>query len=223
MNFLNRLLKKKAVEIEIDKRNLISFLPSHPVILEAGVYDGRDTEEFAKILPQANIYGFECLPYYYEVATKRLEAYPNVSLYPIALSDKSEVLDFYVSTRQGEMTASSSILKPRLHTKVHPEVKFESRIKVQAVSVDDWADKCQIGKIDFMWLDLQGAELRVLKGANKSLVEVKAIFTEVSLIETYEAVPLYRDLKSFLLTKGFEVEREYLPYDDMGNVFFVKR
>ena len=222
---LDRLLSKfwkKKVVISLDKVDLLNYLPSNAVIIEAGAFDGEDTEDFAKCLPSAQIHSFECLPEYYEIAKKRTQNYFNIHLYPLALSDKSELLDFYVSTRLGELSASGSILQPKLHKEVHPEIKFEKKIKVQAISIDDWSAKYQIGHVDFIWLDLQGAEMKALQGASHTLANVKAIFTEVSLIETYEGVALYENLKTFLFSRGFKVEREYLPYQDMGNVFFVK-
>jgi FkbM family methyltransferase len=221
----NRLLGKfwkKEVLISLDKIELLNYLPTNAVIIEAGAFDGEDTEDFAKCLPNSQIHSFECLPEYYEIAKTRIQNYSNVHLYPLALSDKSELLDFYVSTRHGELSASGSILQPKLHKEVHPEIKFEKKIKVQTTSIDDWSAEYQIEHVDFIWLDLQGAEMKALKGASHTLANVKAIFTEVSLIETYEAVPLYDNLKAFLFSKGFKVEREYLPYQDMGNVFFVK-
>jgi FkbM family methyltransferase len=222
MNFFRRFFPKQDVEIAINKKQLAQYLPSNPVILEAGVCDGADTEEFARCFPLGKIHGFECLPYYQEVAKKRLERYPNVTLYPFALSDQCGELDFHVSTRQGEFFGSGSILTPKLHKEVHPQIVFKDTIRVQGITIDDWAQRYHIGPVDFLWLDLQGAEIKALKGSTRTLGHVKGIFTEVSLIETYEGVPLYDEVKAFLLSKGFTVKKEYLPYKDMGNVLFIK-
>jgi hypothetical protein len=48
------------------------------------------------------------------------------------------------------------------------------------------------------------------------------IYTEVSLVETYEGVALYPELKAFLIEQGFVVKQEQLPWPDMGNVLFVR-
>lgn len=222
MNFINRIFQNKPPEISIEKRDLKKILPPNPVILEAGVCDGLDTEEFARVFPDGQIYGFECLPHYFELAAKHLEKYPNVRIYPFALNNHSCELDFYVSTRKGQFYGSGSILKPKLHKEVHPEILFEEKIRVQAITIDDWAAKYNIAKVDFFWLDLQGAEIKALEGAEKILMTTKAIFTEVSLIETYQNVPLYLEIKSFLYSKGFKIHREFLPFKDMGNVLFLK-
>lgn len=223
INFFKNFFKSKEKDnLSIDKRELEKYLPKNPVIVEAGMFDAADTEEFAQVFPSGKIHGFECLPHYYELSCKRLGKYTNVATYQLALSDAAGELDFYVSTLKGELSASGSLLAPKLHQEVHPEVKFNERIKVKAITLDEWAAQYSISHVDFLWLDLQGAEIRALQGAEKMLQNVMGIFTEVSLIETYENVPLYEEVKSFLQSKGFKIEKEYLPYKDMGNVLFLK-
>ncbi len=222
IKFLKSILKKRAAEFSIPKEDLIKYLPQRPIIVEAGICDGTDTLEFAKIFPEGKIHGFECLPHYLQLATQRLSQYSNVALYPFALNDTSADVEFHVSTLKGEFYGSGSLLAPNLHKTVHPEIKFDRQIKVKSISLDDWMVEYKIDHVDFLWLDLQGAELRALHGANKILKDVKAIFTEVSLIETYKDVPLYGEVKSFLKDRGFNIAKEYLTYRDMGNVLFVK-
>ena len=101
-------------------------------------------------------------------------------------------------------------------------MKFEKQITVRAINLDEWAQENKIEKIDFMWLDMQGAEYKVLKAAPKVLATVSVIFTEVSLIEMYEGIPLYNQFKSWLETKGFVVAKEEIISPDMGNVLFVR-
>ena len=81
----------------------------------------------------------------------------------------------------------------------------------------------EIDKIDFLWLDLQGYELHVLKYGEKVLKGVMAVYTEVNLKELYDGAPLYDELRAWLEAKGFRVEREELPWEDAGNVLFVRQ
>lgn len=222
MDFIRKLFKGKEVPFAVQKSALLDYLPADSIILEAGVCDGDDTEEFAKLFPKGHIHGFEALPHYQKVAGQRVGRYANVTLYPFALDEVSGALDFHVSTLNGQFFGSGSLLTPKLHKEVHPHIAFDTTITVDSISIDDWANRYRIPRIDFMWLDLQGAEIRALTGAEKMLKTVRAIFMEVSLIETYEGVPLYGDVKEFLSLRGFNVEKEFLPYKDMGNVLFVK-
>lgn len=218
--FINRIFNGSD---SISKRELIKYLPANPIIVEAGICDGSDTEEFAINFPLATIHGFECLPYQFSIARERLSKYPNVTIYPYGLNEISGTFDFFVSKINQQYSASSSLLKPELHEQVHPHVQFDEIIKVQCLTLDEWADKHDITRVDFLWLDLQGAELKALKGANQMLKQAKLIYTEVSLIETYKDVPLYNEVKDYLNLYGFVVEKKYLNYSDMGNVLFIRK
>ena len=77
--------------------------------------------------------------------------------------------------------------------------------------------------IDLMWLDMQGAEFKVLKAAPMILNTVKVIFSEISLVEMYEGAPLYNQFRAWLKTKGFDVKKEEIVSKDMGNALFVKK
>ena len=77
-------------------------------------------------------------------------------------------------------------------------------------------------KIDFMWLDLQGMELNVLKSGKSILQTVIAIYTEVSSIEVYKDQTLYTDLKEWLTSNGFSIEREVVEKGG-GNVLFIRK
>jgi 2-O-methyltransferase len=222
LNRIRRIFQKKSPQFSITKGELKQILPDDAVILEAGVCDGRDTLEFANEFPRGTIYGFECEPNFYKEATLKVGSRNNVKLFPLALSDKDGLVSYHVSILNNSITGSGSILPPKLHTEIHPDIKFPTVITVEATTIQNWAIKNNVQRIDFMWLDLQGAELKALHGAGEILDSVSAIFTEVSLIETYDGVPLYGELKRFLSTRGFRVEREFLPYKDMGNVFFVR-
>jgi hypothetical protein len=91
---------------------------------------------------------------------------------------------------------------------------------IESITLDDFCEQEKIEKIDLMWLDMQGAEPSVLKNSITTLSKTRYLYTEVSLIETYENVLLYPQYKEFLEINNFEVVFEDLPHQDMGNVLF---
>ena len=123
----------------------------------------------------------------------------------------------------GRSDGSSSLLAPKEHLDLHPDVTFDDTIEVDVVSLDDWARRQRIPRVDLLWLDLQGYELEVLKSATAMLEGTSAIYTEVHLVESYEGAPLYDTLRSWLASAGFGVEREEIPWDEGGNVLFARR
>lgn len=71
-----------------------------------------------------------------------------------------------------------------------------------------------------MWLDIQGSEPNVLAASPKTMGITKYLYSEVSLIETYDGVIMYPDFKVFLENNNFEMVFEDLPWKDMGNVLY---
>jgi len=210
------LIKKDTL---ITKKYISKFLPEEPVIVEAGAHVGLDTIDMAKTFPKAKIFAFEPVPEVFEQLKKNTSKYKNVTCVQLGLSDKEGISEIFVSS--GASDGSSSLLKPKEHLKLHPEVKFDDSLKIKTVTLDSWAKKNKL-KIDFLWLDLQGMEYKVLKKSEKTLSSVKAIFTEVSLVENYSGGVLYSTLKNFLVGKKFILDKEELIWKDGGNVLFVK-
>lgn len=206
---------------EIPKSFIKGFLPPNPVIIDAGAHKGYDSIEMAEVWPGASIHAFEPVPAIYQQLEANTKGHSAIRLYKLALSSRTG--EDFIHVSSGESDASSSLLKPKDHVKDHPDVHFEQKIPVQTITLDDWAAKFDIQQVDFLWLDMQGYELEVLKASTVILPKVKVIHMEVSTRETYESVPLYTEVKEWLHGKGFTVQREAIPPGwDMGNILFVR-
>ena len=206
----------------ISKKKIKKYLPSNPVIVDCGAHIGADSIEFSKISPNSKIYCFEPIPSIFDNLKKTTRKYSNITCFQLALGSENCEVDIYVSS--GNSDASSSLLPPSGHLSSHPDVFFDEKIKVNCQTLDTWAEENNIKKIDFLWLDMQGYELNMLKASIQALSQVSVIHTEVSLVDTYEGAPLYDEMREWLFSYGFEVKIEAIPKDsDMGNVLFVKK
>lgn len=184
------------------------YLPANPSILEAGAFDGADTKRMSITWPKGKIYSFEPVPEIFLAAQKNVSNLKNVKLFNLALSDKNGIIKFYVSefaSHPGAVSASSSIYQPLDHLKYEPAISFRKSIQVKSKTLDHWAQENKIQRIDFCWLDMQGAELNMLKHGLKMLQNIKIIYTEVIFVEAYKNQPLYKDVKKWLLKQGFEL------------------
>jgi FkbM family methyltransferase len=204
----------------IDKKILIPMLPTSPVIVEAGAHVGYDTVELATLWPQGVIHSFEPVPELFSKLKENTRYCRNVYRYNLALADQTGNAKLFLSS--GKSDGSSSLLTPKEHLTAHPDVIFEKEVSVTTITLDDWAKQHQVKNIDFLWLDLQGYELAVLRAMPDMLASVRLIYTEVSLIEAYTDAPLYPELRDWLEEQGFHVVIEDLPWPDMGNVLFSR-
>lgn len=220
---LNCVLLIAVPQGPISKEFIAKFLPNNPVIIEAGAHVGTDTVQFANMLPGARIYAFEPVPHIYQKLKHNTEQYKNVKCIDIALSNKTGNSIMYVST--GDIEGSSSLLKPKEHLKIDPAIKFPTTINVKTMTLDYWAKTNNVLYVDFLWLDMQGAEPKMLMASPKILRTVKVIYTEASLTEIYEGNIQYPKLKSWLISKGFTLVQEDRSSEKDGkfiNVLFVR-
>lgn len=185
-----------------DKKFIEGFLPKNPVILEAGAHIGVDTFEMASMWPTSTIYAFEPVPDLFKKLMRKTSHFTNVHHYQLALSNKMGTAKFFVSGGAGD--ASSSLLEPKEHLMYHPQITFDTVIEVETVTLDEWAGKNHIDHIDFMWLDMQGHELAMLKASPRILKTVQVIFIEVGWSEFYKGSPLFPEVNAWLVAQGFE-------------------
>jgi FkbM family methyltransferase len=215
-------------EHDIPKIFLTDFLPSDPVIVDAGAHHGYDSIEMAKTWPNARIFSFEPVPAIFKILEKNTKKFPTITPLPFALGKHNGHKFIYVSSGEyndepgSHADASSSFLKPKDHTIICPKITFEEQIEVEVLILDDWAKKFHVNHVDLLYLDLQGYELEVMKASPVIMSQVKALYTEVSLQELYEGVPLCDELEGWLLENGFKKVWEGDVKFMQKNVFFVR-
>jgi FkbM family methyltransferase len=147
-------------------------------------------------------------------ASKRFMAklFDNTSKYPI----KQKYINACVSNIQGEKVKfnisnngeSSSMLEFGTHSKLHPQVSFIATEELETHRMDRLCidHKIDMSLIDFINIDVQGAELKVLKGFGKllGLENIKAIYSEVNFEYVYKDCCLVQELDDYLNFYGFK-------------------
>ena len=175
-------------------KEFISQLVSKPdpTIIEIGCHHGDHTLWFWEIFDSPRIFCFEPDPRAALLFKQKIGNRPEVNLYEYAISDKDGEKTFYMSSGQesdilpGGWDYSGSIRKPKNHLKVHPWCKFEKKIIVKTKTLDTWCKEKEIDRIDFIWMDVQGAEIDVIRGGRNALISTRYLYTEYSNEELYE-------------------------------------
>lgn len=204
------------------------------VILEIGCHHGYDTDKILESCPESKMYIFEPDPRNISVLKKRgldkktklIEAcvsdnnnkqnlHLSAGLPPVFFENADEDLKRYCQS--GEWTASSSIKNPKDHLEVTPWCQFNDTVEVRSLTLDSFFKNENLEKIDFIWMDVQGAEDLVFKGGEYLLTNDKIhyIYTEYSNRELYEnqmnlkeiskALPNYEILDLFNESGGTDV------------------
>ena len=149
---------------EIIKDKIYDFNTKNPkpFIIDCGANMGLSVYFFAKQFPGARILAFEPEPEIYEVLEKNVLTHHlhNVSLYKKAVWDEKTTLQFYTDKGMGGSVVN-------VFKKQEPK-------SIETVVLADYL----IEQVDFLKMDIEGAEYRVLKHCGPLLRNVQHLFVE---------------------------------------------
>lgn len=220
MNYDRSNYINEPVSIERELKRLFKT-KSNLIVFDIGACEGEESIKYSRLFPNASIYSFEPLPENISLIRNNFRKYEvkNARYYNKAVSSKNGVTDFYVSSGQPENAAksdwdygnkSSSLLPPDKHLEVASFIKFQTRIKVETITLKSFCTENNIPSIDFLHMDVQGAELMILEGAQDLISAIKVIWLEVSKIEFYKQQPLVEDIQKFMRANNFFLLKDAL-------------
>lgn len=116
---------------------------------------------------------------------------------------------------------SSSLYDLGTHKDSYPDFVVVSQREVVTTTLDSLSEIPS--GIDFINVDVQGAELEALKGAQRILKDVSWIYTEVNRKHVYESCPLIGDIDKFLQSQGFRrVATRWSFGEDWGDALYAR-
>jgi FkbM family methyltransferase len=209
--------EKKYEDYQDRRLDLIAgFLPENPVIFEAGGHDGSDTFLFYVRWPASKIITFEPHPVSFQKLLEKTAWISRVEAHNLAVNTINGQTVLQISLLND---GASSILTPVKETE---ELYQGPKIVVPCVVLDDWCQENQIEAIDFMWLDLEGLELQILRSSPQILSTVKVIYTETNLRLSRMGMTRYQELKAFLEKSGFKLIAHWYQENLQGDAIFVR-
>lgn len=179
------------------------------LVLEIGCNEADDTTKFLQEMPDATYHCFEPDPR--AIAKFRAKQLPgNVRLYELALSDQIGQVPFHQSDGHPDgkfwknygphWDKSGSLLPNDRHTKFCRWMSFLPPIMVQTTTLDIWAAEHLAPKavVDFIWMDVQGAEGMVLTGGRETIRRTRFVFAECDPRPLYRGMAKIQDLDALL-------------------------
>ena len=205
-------------------------------IVEIGAHPhGAQQERFHTLLdffPDSKIHAFEIDEE--ECIKLNKIAKDGLKFYPYALGDKEEKRKLYETNHP----MCSSLYEPNeklLKLFNNLSVAYLKKItEINTISLDAFTKREKIESIDFIKMDIQGAELDVLRGAERNLENVLTIVSEVEFLPIYNEQPLFGDVCSFLSSKnimfhkflglsGRSLKPVILKIDELNNSQLLKQ
>ncbi len=182
------------------------------VIFDVGACHALESVELSKKYPNAKVYTFEANPVSYDVCLENTEGYDSITVINEAVNDYDGVCKFYPMDKEktittwedGNQGASSLYRANGQYDFIEKYVQYE--IEVPCTRLDTFCERNGIDKIDIIWMDLQGAELKALQSLGSLLDTVQIIHTELEMNPMYEGQCLFSDVNEYLTNNGFDLE-----------------
>ena len=179
--------------------------------------DDYATQGWQVFAPNLSIYGFDadadaCDEANAEIETRQIN-WKEVHI-PMAIGKAIEERTLYV-TKHPMCSSLYPPNEPYLERLAGlPElVNLDFSFEIDTTTLDNFCQEEGINEIDFMQIDVQGADLDVLEGATKILdCGTLAIQIEVEFSHLYTNQPLFADVDTFLRKHDFtlfDVSRSY--------------
>lgn len=219
----------------IEKELYSVFNREEPIVVfDIGSCEGMDSFRYAGMFPKATVYAFEPLPDNFNIIQHCLTEHSviNVKAFPYALSKITGKATFHISsgTPEGKETEdwnfgnkSSSLYAPGETLNKRPWLKFEESIEVDTMTIEDFCREQAVEQIDFIHMDVQGAELDVLEGAGDILQKLSLVWMEVGNIELYKGQPLKSDVEKFMQAASFIKVKDTAKKDAGDQLYIHKR
>jgi FkbM family methyltransferase len=175
------------------------FLRPGMIVLDLGAHHGLYTLIASKrIGAHGKVFSFEPSPRERKALRLHLilNLCRNVTVEGLALGDENAEVYLYVV--EGFQTGCNSLRPPAV-------ISETSAVRVRVTRLDDWLNERKIYQVDFIKLDVEGAELAVLKGA-AHLLESRprpVILAEVQDIRTQPWAYRAKDIIEHLENKGY--------------------
>jgi FkbM family methyltransferase len=154
-----------------DSAMIYKLMFGSKVMVDIGANIGWYTVNLAKTFPRCEVHAFEPIPKTYDYLQQnvKINELHNVKLNSFGLSNARKELEFYFYP-EGSGNASSVNLS---------ESKDAELITCNVERLDDYVQLNDL-KVDFIKLDVEGAELFAIEGATKTITQDRPmVFTEM--------------------------------------------
>ena len=187
-------------------------------IFDVGAFNGLDGLILAIKNPNATVHAFEANPDLIKeirINKKKIESYKkilikNYKINNVAISNKNKYLFFNIAKNPtvsslNELSKNIDVTWPGYKEEHCTTMK---KIKVKCITLKKYCKENRIKKINYLHIDTQGSDLKVLKGLENQIQIVDRGVMEASVSNEkslYQSSNTINDTKKFLKKNNFKI------------------
>lgn len=191
-------------------------------VLHCGANIGEEAVQYEKAGIK-NVMWIEANADIYSILKNNIKPYPGHVALNFCIGDEDDKeVTFHISNNAGQ---SSSFLDLGTHAKNHPDVVYIQDVPMKTKRLDtvlrshDWSQF----PMDYLSMDLQGAEGMALRGMGSLLEKFKWVYLEVNTEQVYKGNAELPEIEKYLAQFGFFRRGITMTRAKWGDAIFIKR
>lgn len=171
------------------------------VWVDVGAHLGQGTLEAAICNPSLLVFAFEPN---WTVASRVMGRAANFVVLPMAVSDSDGYADFFVNSNEESSSLASMEESGLAHWKDVDLTVSEKRV-VPTIRLDTFMRLVGLKKIDYLKVDAEGMDMKVVRSAGERLKDIKKIMLEVDVAPDllYRGAPTRNEVIAFMAANQF--------------------
>ena len=158
---------------EVFTQNAYYFETNNPTpfIIDAGAHIGLTTLYFKKIFPDSHILAIEPNPYLLPLLKENIaqNGLRDIEVMPVALADESGMKNLFIDQTKDQWWSTGSF-----HNGAWNQQQTSKPIEVESALLSNFLSQ----PVDFLKMDIEGAETAVLAAAGDQLHQIKHMMIE---------------------------------------------
>jgi len=180
-------------------------------IIDVGAYKGETAEWFSVLFPNATVWAVE--PFPESFVELELKSNPRIKAFNFAAASFDGQVQLHynsIASTSGIYPINSESLDSLFIGQSIVDIGAPTNssignLIVEARTINSFVAEQDINEIDLLKIDVQAAEVDVLKGSDQVLDRVGAVLIEISLFDYYVNSSSIGDVESFLRPHGFSL------------------
>jgi FkbM family methyltransferase len=191
------------------------------VWIDVGAHLGEGTLEAAICNPRLLVFAFEPN---WALARQIMPRAANFVVLPMAVSDTDGFAEFFINASDG----SSSLVRMEragLARWTDLDLSVQATTCVSTIRLDTFMKLCDLRSVDYLKVDAEGIDLRVVQSAGDRLKDIRKIMLEVDVApdRLYQGAPSRDEVSTFMLNQGFRLlETETQNDGRQQNLTFIR-
>ncbi|MEI8327960.1 MAG: FkbM family methyltransferase [Candidatus Taylorbacteria bacterium] len=152
-----------------DQYKVCEYLTDGSVVIDAGANIGSFSAYISNAKKNLKIYAFEPVKRTFEILLKNTSSYATVYCYNLGLGDKVDRKKIF----SNNYSSGGSAFEDRGITESHDQVDFFEEAGI--TTIDEFVRQNNLPKVDFIKIDTEGYEEKILRGASETIRRFRPI------------------------------------------------